>query len=528
MIRNDDKYIVALELSGTAVRLAAARLGEGNQAPEIVAVETADKVACMQYGRVQNLIEAANHVSYVIQKLENNPALKRGKVSAVYLALAGRTLSTVKTSAEIALPTEMEISEELVRRLYNEAVRDISPDRSVLKVLPRKYIVDNHPVANPVGAMGARLKGEFTVVVCSPVNRRNLELVMDERLNMPVADYVVTPLAEARLALSEEEKQLGCVLVDFGAHTTTISIYKDRSLQYIATLPLGSHNITRDLAVGLSLTDERAEFTKCSVGSALSKSASAEANRVNGFVQARLGEIVANIMAQIGFAGYKPNDLPGGLIFMGGGTRLKNFTKYVESQTKMKIRQASVGTSVTVAPPVAATPELLPLISIVAMAAARRNPVGCVEMPAPVVSGTDDEEAAPARKHDDQRGTSGYPVPEDEYIDDEDDEEYAVDDEDEDWDVDDDVAERRAAERKQRAKERREQLVRNDERRRRQRDEQRRRDARKINHDADLDTEADDAPAQHKESILERIKQGVANIFRPSVADDDADLDDEQ
>ncbi len=521
MSHSTEKYIVALELSGTAVRAAAARPGQNGAAPEIVAVETVDKVSCMQYGRVQNLIEAANHVSYVIQKLENNPALQRGKVIAVYLALAGRTLSTVKTSAEIALPTEMEMTEELVRRLYNEAVRDISPDRSVLKVLPRKFIVDNRPVANPVGAMGSRLKGEFTVVVCSPVNRRNLELVMDERLNLPVADFVITPLAEARMALSEEEKQLGCTLVDFGAHTTTISIYKDRSLQYLVTLPLGSHNITRDVALGLSITDEKAEFTKCSMGAAQSKATSTEAVRVNEFVRARLGEIVANIMAQIGFAGYKPADLPGGLVFLGGGTRMKNFTKFVEAQTKMKVRMASPGTAVTLSSAVAASPDLLPLISIVALAASGSNPMTCVQLPkaAPAPADALDGDSRAAEEEESV-------FDRDEYTDEADD----TPDSDEYWNVDDDEAERRMAERQQREKDRRERLKRDDERRRRDREEQRRRDARKINTDADLDTDADDTetPSEHKDSLLERLKQRVANIFRPSESGDDADLDDEQ
>lgn len=517
MTRNDDKYIVAIELSGTSVRGVAARISASNHMPEIIAAEAAEKTACVQYGRVQNLIEAANHTSYVIKKLENNPALKHGKIVSMYVALAGRTLSTVRTTAEISLPTEMEMTDDLLRRLYQEATRDISPDRSVLKVVARKYIVDNHPVANPVGAMGSKLKGEFTIVVCSPVNLRNLELVMDERLNLPVADYIITPLAEAKLALTEEEKQLGCVLVDFGAHTTTISIYKDRSLQYIATLPLGSKNITVDIAAGLSLTDERAEQSKCSLGSALSKSASSpEASRVNCYVQARLGEIMANVMAQIGFAGFKVADLPGGIVIFGGGAKLKNFTKFVEQQSKMKVRQASAGTSVTMAPGLNAGVEFLPLISIVDMAASQSNFISCIEMP----------QKSTEHRSDFHTDTLTTSEPEN-YVDNE--EEYDVEDSEDDdfWDKDDDEAERRKAAMEARIKERRKQLVSSDQERRRRREEHLRHEARKINHDADLDTIADETP-ERKQSLLDRIKQGVTNIFKSSENTDDADLDDEQ
>lgn len=522
MTRNDDRYIVALELSGTQVRGAAARIAQGAATPQIIAIETADKVCCMQYGRVQNLIDAAKHTSYIIQKLENNPALRNGKIVSVYVALAGRTLSTVKTNAKISLPTEMEMTEDLVRRLYQEATKVIAPSLTVLKVVPRKFIVDNHTVANPVGAMGSKLKGEFTIVVCSPVNRRNLELVMDERLNLPVAGYIVTPLAEAKMTLTEEEKQLGCVLVDFGAHTTTISIYKDRSLQYIVTLPLGSHNITRDLTSGLSLTEERAEYTKCTLGSAINEpSATPDATRVNCFLQARLGEIVANILAQIGFAGFKPADLPGGMIITGCGAKLKNFCKFVEQQSKMRIRPASVPATISVIAGIDSPADFLPLISIVGMVASRPNAPTCIDMPV-----AESEEDAVV---DDEEVTADDSLSTTDETDDYGDNGYddGDDDDDEDWDVDDDEAERRAAERRRNTEQRRKELLRKESQRRRERDDKRKREARKIKEDADLDIPADEIPEQ-KLSILERIKDKVANLFKPTGFEDDTDLDDEQ
>jgi len=519
MTRNDDRYIVALELSGTQVRGATAYIAQGAATPQIIAIETADKVSCMQYGRVQNLIDAAKHTSYVIQKLENNPALRNGKIVSAYVALAGRTLSTVKTNAEISLPTEMEMTEDLVRRLYQEATKTIAPNQTVLKVVPRKFIVDNHTVANPVGAMGSRLKGEFTVVVCSPVNRRNLELVMDERLNLPVAGYILTPLAEAKMTLTEEEKQLGCVLVDFGAHTTTLSIYKDRSLQYMVTLPLGSHNITRDISAGLNLTEERAEFTKCTLGSAISEpSASPDANRVNCFVQARLGEIVANIIAQIGFAGFKPADLLGGMIVTGCGAKLKNFCKFAEQQTKMKIRRASVPATISVTADLDSPADFFPLVSIVGMAASRPDAPSCMDMPV----------AEPEEDQDDEAVNDGEDVATaTSYTGDETDDDDGYDDDDDDWDVDDDEAERRAAERRRNTEQRRKELLRKERQRQREREDKRKQEARKIREDADLDIPDDDTPEQ-KTSILERIKDKVANLFKPTGYDDDTDLDDEQ
>lgn len=86
-------------------------------------------------------------------------------------------------------------------------------------------------------------------------------MVCDERLRLSVNDIFVRPLVEADLVLYPEEKRQGCMLVDFGADTTTVSIYKNGVLNYLSTIPMGSRNITRDITA-LNYLEERAEELK--------------------------------------------------------------------------------------------------------------------------------------------------------------------------------------------------------------------------------------------------------------------------
>ena len=370
------RYIAALELAGSRISGAVAKVDADTSSaialPEIIALESEDKPGCVQYGRVQNLIDAANITSYVIQKLENRPEVHPGKITSAFVALAGRSLASVRTSAELALPTEMEITVDILDRLFKEATKAVPPEKKVLKIMPRKYTVDSQVAVNPVGSLGSRIKGDFTIVTCSPVNRRNLELVFDERLQLKVDDYIVTPLAVADLVLGEEEKQRGCVLVDMGYHTTTISVYHDRALQYLATLPLGSNNITADLANGLKITDEQAELSKRSQANAMFETTpqtNLDTVRINRYVEARLGEIVANILAQIGFSGFKSDDLAAGFILTGRGVKLRNFARYLETQSKMPVRMASVPATISAADGID-TSDYVALAAIVANAAA--------------------------------------------------------------------------------------------------------------------------------------------------------------
>lgn len=379
-------HIVALEISGSQVKGALAKTTPSAYAPlaipQVDAVVSEDKVNCVQYGRVQNLIEAATNISYVLQKLQNHPSIGKGRITGAYVALAGRSLGSVQTSAELPLPHEMEITGDILKHLLAVATKPVSGDKKVIKVVPRKYYVDNQATANPVGALGTRIRGEFTVVTCSPANQRNLELVLNDRLHLPVKEYVITPLTTAAMVLGEEEKQLGCALVDIGAQTTTLSVYKDRALQHLVTLPMGSYNITHDIAMGCNTTDEHAEALKIAHGNALPDNAAPDDTMaMNCYVQARVGEIIANLMAQIEYAGFKASDLSAGFIVAGRGAKLKNFTAALEAQTKMKARLASVPDTVTVRDHSVVPSDYISLMSVVAYAAGKPGDDTCVEFP---------------------------------------------------------------------------------------------------------------------------------------------------
>lgn len=388
----DQKYIVALELSGTQIKGAVASVPADSDTqlaiPTIKAIVSEDSADCVQYGRVQNLINAAKCSSSVIQKLNKMPAIAdgNGKICAAYVGLSGRSLASEQVTASIDLPNETEITQDILKRLFMDASKMGSPNRKVLRVLPRKYMVDNQSMLNPVGAMGYRLRGDFTLVTCNPTNQRNLDLVLKERVGLNVEKYIVTPLALADMVLAEEEKQLGCVLIDLGAQTTTISIYKDRALQYLATLPIGSHNITRDISQGLNMTMERAETLKCTIGDAMAPATKGtdDTAKINNYVVARAYELAVNIMANIGYAGYTTNALTGGIILSGRGSQLHNFDNLLANQSKMRVRKVSLPDAVDFNMERSIDPEdYMSLIAIVIRVSRSNNFTDCVSF-APV------------------------------------------------------------------------------------------------------------------------------------------------
>ncbi len=387
----DKRYIVAIELSGSQAKGIAVSVPEQSASPIVVpdveCMITESSNNCVQYGRVQNLLDAGQVVSYVVQKLENSTALRNGTITAAYVALAGRSLGSMPANAELDLPSEMEITEDILSRLHQEATKTVPPDKKVLRVVPRKYIIDNLAYTKPVGMLGSKIRGEFTIVTCNPVNRRNLEMVFNDRVNLSIRDFIVTPMALADMLLAEEEKQVGCMLVDIGQSTTTVAIYKDRALQYLSTLPLGSYNITHDISMGMSITDERAELAKLNHGDAMYESHdNDETNRINCYVKARLGEIIANVQAQIEYAGFKPADLPAGIVLTGRGSKLPNIQQSITAQTKLKVRMANNVEALNMAAIDGSPRDYASILAVALSASKIDDSQSCVDFPQPKIA----------------------------------------------------------------------------------------------------------------------------------------------
>ena len=392
----DTKYIIALEIGTSAVKAGVAIPDSDTGTITLVAAEEEPLNNSVRYGRIQNVEEVTRHTLLALDRLASLPEFAGSKITGVYTAVGGRSLCSVRTSARLVFPEESEITNDTIERLQEEAMAQVSDKQEVLDIIPLRFTVDDIATQRPVGAFGTRVTAEFTIVVCNPVNTRNITRVVADRLNLDICGFVVRPLALADLCLGIEDTKPGCMLVDVGAETTTVAIFKGGALHYLATIPVGSQHITRDLAFGLGVIDEQAESIKVRLGNAMGDPAatlSAEQRQIDNYVQARSNEIIANIVAQAEFAGFQSGELRAGIIVTGRGAKLKNFCKQLEVQSHMTVRAATVPPSVRVSNPALSGADLLPLMAVAAEGArmaVRSETPDCVEPVAqPVV------EAAP-------------------------------------------------------------------------------------------------------------------------------------
>lgn len=381
--RNNGRYIVAFEIGSSKIR-GAVGVVDNSGVVDVIAVEEEKLTDRVRYGCIQN-VDVANAIDTVVERLQAYPAIEPRTITGVYVGLGGRSLTSTMVDVSMQLPVETEITEPIITELKKRAAATTDPDRDTVDVVPVRFTVDNKTQTSPVGTFGQSLSARATVLSCSPQIKRILRRVITDRLGLNINGYITRPLAEASMVLTEDERRLGCMFVDFGAETTTVSVYRGGAPVYVATLPIGSRNITLDL-IALNYIEERAEEIKKVSGNALAVDAARRGKGyaegidytdINNYVHARADEIVANIIAQIEYAGVTAADLPGGIVIVGGGARLRGFNELLQQQSKLPVRQGAPSASVRITDGSIHGTEMVDVISVL-VAASRMPEAECL------------------------------------------------------------------------------------------------------------------------------------------------------
>lgn len=390
----EQKYIVAFEIGSSCIKGAVATTEAGSIAGRvnILAVETEQLVDKVRYGCVENPNDVAACVTNICHRLQAAPGVAPRAIREVYVGISGRSLTSTPHEVTRDFHTEIEISHRIIDELMAHAASNTIADKEIVAVEPGMFTLDTQTSLDPVGMFGHILTANVNLVACKPKIKNNIKRVFNERCSLNIAGFIVTPLAMGAQLLTSEERRLGVMLVDFGAETTTVAIYRDGALVYLATLPMGSRNITRDIT-SLNCLEERAEEIKKAVGNAMPPASDGnplvtdgiDNSEINNIVAARADEIISNIFEQITYAELKPEQLRAGIVVTGGGSRLRGFNDLLAKQTHLKTRQATVGAGVNIVGNGFNATDSLDVISIISDAALL-NPIECTQMPPNIVT----------------------------------------------------------------------------------------------------------------------------------------------
>jgi cell division protein FtsA len=241
-------------------------VGEFNEkGAEIIGVGTYPSIG-LRKGVVVNIDNTVDSIQRAIEEAE----LMAGcEIGSVFIGIAGSHIKGFNSHGVIAVKGQ-EVSQEDVDRVIDAARAVAIPlDREVIHILPQEYIVDEQGgILDPVGITGVRLEAKVHIVTGAVTAAQNL-IKCANRAGLDVVDIVFQPLASAEAVLTQEEKDLGVALVDFGGGTTDLALFTESAIKHTAVLGLGGNNLTNDVAVGLRTPTKEAEQIKIRNGSCI-------------------------------------------------------------------------------------------------------------------------------------------------------------------------------------------------------------------------------------------------------------------
>ncbi len=295
----------------------------------------------------KGVVSDPEKVSKIISATMDEARRESGReVKEVYANINGSHISSISSKGLVSVSrADQKISQEDIDRVIEAAKAFSLPsNKEILEVIPREFVVDKEGgIKDPLGLQGVRMETEI-LAICgfSRYSKDLAQAILGAGLQ--VSDLVLGPIASAKAVLTQEEKELGVAVIDIGAGTTTLAVFEEGSLLHLAVLPVGTNNMRNDIAIGLRVNIETAEFIKNKFGASMfgDKKTKKEKIKIPGgediifqrgdlkkITEARITEIFEEVgkelkkIARFGL-------LPAGVVLTGGGAKspgLVDFTR---------------------------------------------------------------------------------------------------------------------------------------------------------------------------------------------------------
>ncbi len=345
-----NEFIVAIELGSSKITGIVGKKNMDNSIT-VKAVVQENSTDCIRRGVVYNIDKTMTTLVNVKKRLETHI---HTKIRQVYVGVGGQSIVGVKNVILKEFPQDTIVTQEMVNELMDANRSTSYPEKDILDAITLEYHVNAQPQIDPVGIPCTRLEGNFLNILWRKTFYKNLKKCFEDA-SITVADLYIAPLALADCVLAEADRRAGCVLVDLGAATTTVSVYYKNILRHIAVLPIGGMNITHDIAEELQMEERDAENMKQKYASAYTENIEIDSNlsypidgerqvaarRFIEIVEARVADIVENVWYYV--PSEYANRLRGGIILTGGGANMKNIVKAFQQHTKVdKVRVAAI------------------------------------------------------------------------------------------------------------------------------------------------------------------------------------------
>jgi len=356
----DTGIITGLDIGTTKVCVVIGQINDlGNI--DIIGVGVAPSSG-LRRGVVVNIDNTVNSINKAVEEAELMAGIE---VESVYTGIAGGHIKSFNNRGVVAVSSKSkEITKADVERVIDSArAISIPIDREVIHVIPQEFIVDDQGgIKKPIGMSGVRLEAEVHIVTGAVASIENI-IKSVNRAGYEVEDIVLEPLASAEAVLTEEEKELGVILIDLGGGTTDMVMYINGSIWHTSVIALGGNHVTNDIAIGLRTPITSAEVIKKQYGIALTSkvdpheiievpgvggrpSKKVEKMQLASIIEPRMREIFELVKREIKMSGFDEM-IGAGAVLTGGAALLEGSVELCEEILEIPVRMGEPSDKIT-------------------------------------------------------------------------------------------------------------------------------------------------------------------------------------
>ncbi len=355
MVRKTDipQPLVAMNIGSSCVRAIAADWDERHNTFHILGCEYSNRHQSVEKGIPTNSSDVGFVLNETWKKLCNR--VGRGELKNIFVCVGGRSLQSVHVEAH-----RQQRRSEIKQKLLNEMIRECSekieartPAAGVLSVLPERWEVDEQYFDEaPIKQLGR----DITLYATAFVMRKEYCTKMDDtikRAGLAIFNREVIPDACITALTNDEERENGCAVIDMGAQTTTLTIFKDNQFQLTKVVPLGGYHVSHDIET-LGISSINAEKLKCKWGTLSLKPEEVDKGlrvpaaregeeplivtrgNLSSIIACRINEIIMPLLAEI-----EKTEGIQTIYLTGGGSMLRGIVPFLRKKTSIPVEYGS-------------------------------------------------------------------------------------------------------------------------------------------------------------------------------------------
>jgi len=359
------KIITGLDIGTDTIKILAACKNPKNEDFKVLFFDKINSFG-LQKGRVINPKEVTNKISSLISKLQKT---YNQRIDSAFINVNGSKLQIVPNHGLISVsPANQKVCQEDIDRILQETQNiNLPSNREILDIFPKEWILDGErEIKDPLALQGVRLEVEASLLSAFSPDLENLTEAVTEA-GLQVEDIIPSSLAASSAVLSPYQKELGVALLDIGAATCGLAVFEEGVFLDLSVFPVGSANITNDIAIGLRTEIDIAEKIKKDIGSCISLSQGSKKKKVEinpsnflssfkkeevgkeeskkpfltfsekqlrKIIEARVGEIFELVQKELKKIS-RQGLLPAGIVLTGGGAKLPGIVEMAKRELKL-------------------------------------------------------------------------------------------------------------------------------------------------------------------------------------------------